>query len=84
MRHVKANIGLGRSYRERSLVHFDIDLFHLKVLIQNGIGGLVTGHRCGGLPFMEDVTHASPHANYRAPEVLWRGFVPQMFGTNAL
>lgn len=24
---------------------------------------------------MEDVTHASPHANCRAPEVLWRWFV---------
>lgn len=64
-----------KKLQRRVFVHFDKDLFHLKVMIQNGIGGLVTGHRCRGLPFMEDVTHASPQANCRAPEMLWRGFV---------
>lgn len=55
--------------RERGLVQFEKDLSpHLKLLIQNGIGGLVPGHRCGRLPFMENVSHASLHANCRAPE----------------
>ena len=82
MRHVEAKLRLGGSYREGSLVQFDKDLSpHSKVLIQNGIGDLMTGHGGRGLLFVEDVTHSSPHANRRSPKVLWMGFVhPRCLG----
>lgn len=50
----KAKLGLGRSYRKESLV----PLRTLEVVEQNGLGGLMTGHRCRGFIFMEDIPHA--------------------------